>query len=205
MLDIPHVEIEIPAEEAGSGQRLAAIGLGMNGTRGQGIGRGFFLQVQQPHDLDLALGGGMKFQMRVDDPDRTERGPNRDIQRHAPHAARHAGARPRQQMTGDLQHRQPRQRHVAETMRPALAVDGLDRRAEIPADGPAATQQAARFDRCRRRARQNCPTLPESRTRRRRRVDFATDTIRARSVTPSQPLPHWMFQVTSRISECPPA
>jgi hypothetical protein len=29
-----------------------------------------------------------------------------------------------------------------------------------------------------------------------------TDTIRARS---AQPFPHWIFQVNSRISECPPA
>ena len=32
---------------------------------------------------------------------------------------------------------------------------------------------------------------------------LAVETMRVRSTTPSQPLPHWMFQVISRITECP--
>src|SRR4051812_29603477 len=66
--------------------------------------------------------------MGVDDPDRREARLNRHLQRQTPHAAPLVAPRPGQQVSGDLQDRQPRQRHVAEAMHPALAVDGLDGR-----------------------------------------------------------------------------
>ena len=88
----------------------------MPGSRRLRARRRFLLQVQQPVDLRFALAGGVIFEMRVDDPQRAERRLYRDLQRVTAHAAHGARSRPRQQMIGNLQHRQTRQRHVAEPM-----------------------------------------------------------------------------------------
>ena len=96
----------------------------------QGALGGFLLQVQEPGNLRLPLDCGMKLEVSVDDPDGTETCLHGDFQRNAPHAALHTGSRPGQQVTRHLPDRQARQRHIAETARSAVSIDGLDRWAE---------------------------------------------------------------------------
>src|SRR4051794_28521929 len=64
--------------------------------------------------------------MGVGDAQHPEGGLHGDLERLAPHAAHRIILRPGQKVTGDLQDRQARQRHVAEATGPALAADRLD-------------------------------------------------------------------------------
>jgi len=141
------------------------------------------------HDLRFALGCRMEFKVGVDDPDRRERRPNRDLQRQTPHAARHAGMRPRQQVsgtcsTGSRDTACCRSDGFCPLRRPSQPPD------ETPDGGPASNAATERFDR-----------LPPSRLAKpadnflkaehvASRINFRVETIRARSTTPSQPLPH---------------
>jgi hypothetical protein len=130
VLRIRYVEIEITAQQARRRQDLTSVGLVVPRSRRLRAGRRFLLQLQQPVNLGFALAGRVILEMRIDDPQRTERRPHRDLQRVTAHAARSTCSRPRQKVIGNLQHRQPRQCHVPEPMQSALPVDRFDRRAE---------------------------------------------------------------------------
>jgi len=94
-----------------------------------------------------------------------------------------------QQVSGNLQHRQPRQRIVAEAMGSALSVDRLNRRRNTDWCVPAARGQLSALI---------VAAIQIGKTGRHFlkaehvgvRHNFAVETIRARSTTPSQPLPH---------------
>ena len=128
MLGVGHVEIEVAAQDAGRRDHLPSIGLARVG--GMPIGGRLLLQIQQPPDLRVALRRRIILQMRVGDAQRPEGCLHGDLERLAPHAAHRIILRPGQKVTGDLQDRQARQRHVAEAMGLALAVDRFDRRAK---------------------------------------------------------------------------